>query len=214
MKIYLISPPEDTHSFNPTIFDKITDIIPVKYFQFRPKFKSLDDRLNFVKKHYKAFSRVCKKKKIKLIINDDFEIAKHFIFNGIHLGQNDKSCKLAKKEFGKNFIVGVSCSNSLDFYKKAKQDGADYVAFGPAFRSTTKNKVPIDLNDIKKLVKKVKLPFAMIGGINHENIKSLFDIKPNYVAIIDSLWNFRNGPLESAKQFKSILKGIDYEDDS
>ena len=74
--------------------------------------------------------------------------------------------------------------------------------------------MPIDLNDIKKLVKKVKLPFAMIGGINHENIKSLFDIKPNYVAIIDSLWNFKDGPLESAKQFKSILKGIDYENDS
>ena len=214
MKIYLISPPIDTHSFNPMMFDKITEIIPVKYFQFRPKFKSLDDRLNFVKKHYKEFSRVCKKKKIKLIINDDFEIAKHFIFNGIHLGQNDKSCKLAKKEFGENFIVGVSCSNSFDLYKKAKQDGADYVAFGPAFRSTTKNKVPVDLIDIKRLVKKVKLPFAMIGGINHENIKSLFDIEPNYVAIIDSLWNFRDGPLESAKQFKRILKGIDYENDS
>ena len=214
MNIYLISPPEDTHSFNPMMFDKITDIIPVKYFQFRPKFKSLDDRLNFVKKYYKAFSRVCKKKKIKLIINDDFEIAKHFIFNGIHLGQNDKSCKLAKKEFGENFIVGVSCSNSFDLYKKAKQDGADYVAFGPAFRSTTKNKVPVDLNDIKRLVRKVKLPFAIIGGINHENFKSLFDIEPNYVAIIDSLWNFRDGPLESAKQFKSILKGIDYENDS
>ena len=214
MKIYLISPPEDTHSFNPMMFDKITDIIPVKYFQFRPKFKSLDDRLNFVKKYHKAFSKICKKKKIKLIINDDFEIAKHFIFNGIHLGQNDKSCKLAKKEFGENFIVGVSCSNSFDLYKKAKQDGADYVAFGPAFRSTTKNKVPVDLNDIKRLVKKVKLPFAIIGGINHENIKSLFDIEPNYVAIIDSLWNFRDGPLESAKQFKSILKGIDYENDS
>ena len=39
-------------------------------------------------------------------------------------------------------------------------------------------------------------------------------LKPNYVAIIDSLWNFRDGPLESAKQFKSILKGINYENDS
>ena len=66
MKIYLISPPIDTHSFNTMMFDKITDIIPVKYFQFRPKFKSLDDRLNFVKKYYKAFSRVCKKKKNKI----------------------------------------------------------------------------------------------------------------------------------------------------
>ena len=58
MNIYLISPPEDTPSFNPMMFDKITEIIPIKYFQFRPKVKSLDDRLNFVKKYHKAFSRI------------------------------------------------------------------------------------------------------------------------------------------------------------
>ena len=135
MKIYLISPPKLTKSFNSKIFDTITDIIPIEYFQFRPKFKLLKDRLNFVEMHYESFSRVCKKKKIKLIINDDFEIAEEFTFDGIHLGQNDKSCKAAKEKFGKEFIVGVSCSSSENLYKKAKSDGADYVAFGPAFNS-------------------------------------------------------------------------------
>ncbi len=100
MKIYLISPPKLTKSFNSKIFDTITDIIPIEYFQFRPKFKLLKDRLNFVEMHYESFSRVCKKKKIKLIINDDFEIAEEFTFDGIHLGQNNKSCKAAKEKFG------------------------------------------------------------------------------------------------------------------
>ena len=59
----------------------------------------------------------------------------------IHLGQNDKSCKAAKEKFGKEFIVGVSCSNSENLYKKAKSDGADYVAFGPAFRFKNQKKV-------------------------------------------------------------------------
>ena len=149
MKIYLISPPKQTASFTAEMFDKITDIIPVEYFQFRPKFKLLSDRLNFVRKYYVSFSEICKKKKIKLIINDDFEIAEEFFFDGIHLGQSDKSCLAAKKKFGKKFIVGKSCSNSKDFYTKAKKEGADYVAFGPAFKTTTKNKLPIDLNDIK-----------------------------------------------------------------
>ena len=125
MKIYLISPPKLTKSFNSKIFDTITDIIPIEYFQFRPKFKLLKDRLNFVEIHYESFSRICKKKKIKLIINDDFEIAEEFTFDGIHLGQNDKSCKAAKEKFGKEFIVGVSCSSSENLYKKAKSDGAN-----------------------------------------------------------------------------------------
>ena len=62
MKIYLISPPKQTASFiAENKFDKITDIIPVEYFQFRPKFKLLSDRLNFVRKYYVSFSEICKK---------------------------------------------------------------------------------------------------------------------------------------------------------
>ena len=214
MQIYLISPPKETSSFNADTFDRITDIIPIEYFQFRPKFSSLKERISFVKKYYLSFSKICEKKKIKLIINDDFEIAEKFFFNGIHLGQEDKSCQAAKKKFGNNFIVGVSCSNSFNLYKKAKKEGADYIAFGPSFKTTTKNKEAIDLDSIKIFFKEIKLPFILIGGINHKNIKSLFELKPNYVAIIDSLLNFKYGPVESANQFKKILKGKNYENDS
>ena len=62
MKIYLISPLKRHILLIPVMFDKITDIIPVKYFQFRPKFKSLDDRLNFVKNTTKHFQKFVKKK--------------------------------------------------------------------------------------------------------------------------------------------------------
>ena len=64
MKIYLISPPKQTASFTAEMFDKITDIIPVQYFQFRPKFKLISDRLNFVRKYYVSFSEICKKRKL------------------------------------------------------------------------------------------------------------------------------------------------------
>ena len=170
----------------------------------------------FVNKHFKPFSEICKKKKINFIINDDFEIAEKFCFDGIHLGQNDKSCLDAKKKFGKKFLVGVTCSNSQEYYDRAKEEGADYVAFGPSFKTSSKKKKKevIDLNTLKSFLFKIKLPFVLIGGINHKNIKILFNFKPNYVAIIDSLWNFKDGPVESANQFKKILKGINYENDS
>ena len=162
----------------------------------------------------KALIIYVKKKKIKLIVNNDFEIAKKFKFNGIHLGKKDKTCREAKEEFGKNFIVGVSCYNSFSSYNSALNQSADYVAFGPAFNTSSKNKEKIDLNIIRKFKSKLKLPFVLIGGINHKNLLSLKSLSPNYIAIISSLWNFKEGPIESAKKFRELLKEIKNENDS
>ena len=77
-----------------------------------------------------------------------------------------------------------------------------------------------DLDSIEKYIKtnydklhfhwgiknKIKLPFVFIGGINHNNIESLKSFKPNNVAIIDSLWNFKHGPIQSALKFKESLE--------
>ena len=140
MKFYLISPPKINKNFNHEIFDKVTDILSVNFFQFRPKYKSLSERFSYVSDHYKEISKICKKKKIKMIINNDFEIGEKFIFDGIHLGQKDKKCKEAKINFGSEFIVGVSCSNSYSSYIEAKNQKADYVAFGPVFKTLSKKK--------------------------------------------------------------------------
>lgn len=205
MKFYVISPPDYNLNFNIENFEKITGIIPVNFFQFRPKFPSLKKRLQFVDEYYEGVRYVCKKKKIKLIINNDFEIAEHYYFDGIHLGENDRSCIEAKKKFGKNFIVGVSCMNSFVKYKKALKQGADYVAFGSVFKSKTKSKKAIYPDNIVVIKKKIKLPFTLIGGINHNNILSLKDLKPNNVAVISSIWNYENDPIFSANLFKKIL---------
>ena len=208
MEIYLISPPKETKFFNAENFEKISELIPIRYFQFRPKFQSLKNRKKFVEKFHSSFLKICKKKKINLIINDDLEIAKDFFFNGIHLGQNDESCSKAKKVFGKKFLVGVSCSNSYNLYRKAEEESADYVAFGPAFNTKSKNKDKIDINSIRKFKSKLKLPFVLIGGINHKNLLNLKSLSPNYIAIISSLWNFKEGPIESARKFRKLLKEI------
>ena len=129
-------------------------------------------------------------------------------FDGIHLGQNDKSCAEAKKKFGLDFLVGISCSNSYNLYTIAKNNGANYIAFGPAFESKKKKKKKIDLLQFSKIKNKIRLPFVFIGGINHNNVKKLNCFKPNYIAIIDSLWNFKQGPIESALKFKERLEAL------
>ena len=205
MKFYLISPPKINKNFNHEIFDKVTDIIPVNFFQFRPKYKSLSERFNFVLHHYKEISKICKKKKIKMIINDDFEIAEKFIFDGIHLGQKDKKCKEAKMNFGSNFIVGVSCSNSYSMYIEAKNQKADYVAFGPVFKTLSKKKKKINLDKAVFVLRKLRLPFTLIGGINHNNFMELVKYKPLNLAMINSIWDYKRGPEQSALVFKKKL---------
>ena len=205
MKFYLISPPKISKNFNHEIFDKVTDIISVNFFQFRPKYQSLSDRLNFVSHHYKEISKICKKKKIKMIINNDFEIAEKFIFDGIHLGQKDKKCKEAKINFGSEFIVGVSCSNSYSLYVEAKNQKADYVAFGPVFKTLSKKKKKINFDKAVFILKKLSLPFTLIGGINHTNFMELVKYKPLNLAMINSIWDYEKGPVKSASVFKKIL---------
>ena len=153
----------------------------------------------------KRFQKYVKKKKIKMIINNDFEIAEKFIFDGIHLGQTDRKCKEAKINFGSEFIVGVSCSNSYNLYIEAKKQKADYVAFGPVFKTLSKNKKTINFNEAVFILKKLRLPFTLIGGINHTNFMELCKYGPLNIAMINSIWNYERGPVKSALFFKKIL---------
>ena len=207
MKFYIISPPKINKNFNHQNFDRITDIIKVNFFQFRPKHSSILNRLKFVERYHSKISEICKKKKIKLIINDDFEIAERFEFDGIHLGQDDKNCYNAKLKFGENFIVGVSCSDSLILCNEAINQKADYVAFGPVFRTFSKKKEGIiNIESLFFSLKKLRLPFTLIGGINHSNFMQLLKYKPLNIAIINSIWNYEKGPIESASLFNNMLK--------
>ncbi len=208
MNFYIISPPLNNSNFTTENLEKVCDILSVNFFQFRPKHKLLKNRLKFVEKYYEEVSKLCKKKNIKLIINNDFEIAERFNFDGIHLGQNDKSCLDAKIKFGKKFIVGVSCSNSLQLYEYAKSQNADYVALGPMFKTSSKNKKEIDLLKLPVLIKKLRLPFTLIGGINHCNFKKLLKFKPYNLAMINSFWKYKKGPVKSALLFKNTIKEI------
>jgi thiamine-phosphate pyrophosphorylase len=95
--------------------------------------------------------------------------------------------------------------NSFVKYKKALKQGADYVAFGSVFKSKTKSKKANYPDNIVVIKKKIKLPFTLIGGINHNNILSLKDLKPNNVAVIGSIWDYEENPVFSANLFKKIL---------
>ena len=207
MNFYLISPPKECNEFNIQNIQKISKIINLTHLQLRPKYENEYENIKFIKKHVKILRNFCQQKNIKLVINDNLEIVKELKPDGVHLGQKDNSCFEARKILGDDFEIGVSCNNSIELALDAKHNGASYIAFGPAYKSLTKKtfRKVLNFEYIKNNECKVDLPYFIIGGINHNNILTLKEMNFNNIALINSIWNYEYGPLQSALLFEKKL---------
>ena len=197
--IYLISPNKIENNEFYTNLSLVLKSGKVSYFQLRLKKETIKNKLIIGKK----IRTICKKYKVKFLVNDDPMIAKKLNADGCHLGQSDMSIVKARKLL-KNKIIGVTCHNSIKLAKKGISDGADYLAFG-AFYSTQTKKVKYRANlTILKSVKKITLlPIVAIGGIKFNNYKKLLLNKANFLAISGYIWhNKKYKPLEAIKKLK------------
>jgi thiamine-phosphate pyrophosphorylase len=171
----------------------------VSFFQLRLKKETNKTKLEIGKK----IKKICKKYKVKFLINDEPKLAKKLNADGCHLGQKDMNIFKARKMLKKK-IIGVTCHNSILLAKKAIAAGADYLAFGAFYSSKTKKvKYKADLK-ILKLVKKITpTPIVAIGGIKISNYKKLLLNKANFLAISGYIWNNKKyKPLEAIKKLK------------
>ena len=143
--------------------------------------------------------------KALFIINDYLDVAKILNCDGLHLGQEDSSLRIARKILGPDKIIGISCHN-LKQALKAQKEGADYIGFGPVFPTTTKPRIKktTGLNLIKELKKKMKIPFFAIGGINKSNINEVLSSGTDKVAICSAILKAKNIPSE-IKYFSKVL---------
>ncbi len=151
----------------------------------------------------KKIKNICKKNKVKLIINDDPLIALKLDADGCHLGQKDMNIKIARKILGKK-IIGITCHNSINLAKKAIKSKADYIAFGAFYQSKTKKTNYVAsikiLNEVKKFT---KIPIVAIGGINFVNYKNLLLNNANFLAISGYIWkNKKYKPLQAIERLK------------
>jgi thiamine-phosphate pyrophosphorylase len=196
--IYLVSP----NKIYPKFYDDLKQVLKtgkVSLFQLRLKKYSLKQKIIIGRKVH----QICKKNKVKFLVNDDPILSKKLYADGCHLGQKDIDIKNARKIIG-NKIIGITCHNSIKLVKAAVEDKASYIALG-AFFSTTTKKVKYKattkiLNKVKKLT---KTPIVAIGGINFDNYKKLLLNKANLLAISGYIWNNKKyKPLESVEKLK------------
>ena len=151
----------------------------------------------------KKIKKICKKYKVKFLVNDDVLLAKKLNADGCHLGQKDMAITDAKKILRKK-IIGITCHNSLKLAKKAINQKVNYLAFG-AFYPTKTKKVShkANINILKKVKKITNTPIVAIGGINSKNYKKLLLNKANFLAISGYIWNNKKyNPQEALKKLK------------
>ena len=142
----------------------------VRIVQYRDKLRSGKDKL-IISKQLKT---ICQSFDSLLIINDDIHLAKKINAHGVHLGQKDISCTEARNILGSDPIIGISCQNNFELALKAQYQGADYVAFGSIFKTTTKQDVVYcSLEDLKNFVGNLKIASVAIGGINLNNCQEV-----------------------------------------
>lgn len=197
--IYLISPNKIEDDEFYTNLSLVLKSGKVSYFQLRLKKETIKNKLIIGKK----IRTICKKYKVKFLVNDDPMIAKKLNADGCHLGQSDMSIVKARKLL-KNKIIGVTCHNSIKLAKKGISDGADYLAFGAFYSTQTKKvKYKANLRILKSIKKITTLPVVAIGGIKLNNYKKLLLNKANFLAISGYIWhNKKYKPLEAIKKLK------------
>ena len=196
--IYLISPNKIYPKFYQDL-KKVLNTGKVGLFQLRLKKYSLKQKIIIGRKIH----QICKKNKVKFLVNDDPVLSKKLNADGCHLGQKDMSVKNARKIIG-NKIIGVTCHNSIRLAKAAITENVSYIAFG-AFFSTVTKKVKFKANTkiLKEIRKLTYTPIVAIGGINFDNYKKLLLNNANLLAISGYVWNNKKyKPLETIEKLK------------
>ena len=194
----MISPNEIKKQFYDDL-NKVLSYGNVKFFQLRLKNIKKDNLINIAKK----IRKITFKHKVKLIINDNFNLVSKIKADGCHMGQLDGSIKIAKKKL-KNKILGITCHDSIELAKEAVKQKVNYVAFGSFFKSKLKpGAKKADPKIMIEVKKKIKRPIVVIGGINNLNYKKFIKLGAKYIAISSFIWdNPKLKPEIAIKKFK------------
>lgn len=141
----------------------------VSIVQIREKTSTTKDFYDIAKKSKK----ITDKYDVPLIINDRIDVAQAVDAAGVHLGQDDMPCTVARRILGVDKTVGISASN-FEEAKKAQDDGADYLGVGAIVETSTKTDAKIATHEeLEKIKEEIEIPTIAIGGINEANAKEI-----------------------------------------
>lgn len=142
---------------------------------------------------------LCDQYSVPLIINDRLDIAMAVGAAGVHLGQDDLPCSVARSILGDDYVIGVSAHNPQEAVK-AVEDGADYLGCGAVFGSATKTNVSeLGLKNLEAIRRAVQVPMVGIGGVNSSNYALVRQTGADGAAIISGILSAEDIEAEARK---------------
>jgi thiamine-phosphate pyrophosphorylase len=201
-KLYLISPQDVSGAFPDRLKAALEPGI-ASAFQLRVK----DVEEHELARLAEPLQRICADADVAFIVNDSMKLAKRLGADGVHLGQSDGDIREARALLGSGAQIGRTCHDSRHLAMQAGEDGADYVAFGAFYETTTKPsnyrpKPPI----LSWWATLFEIPCVAIGGITPENAKPLVDAGADFIAVCQAVWS-KGDPAAAAAAFETVLKG-------
>jgi thiamine-phosphate pyrophosphorylase len=183
--LYLISPLDVTGAF-PDRLARALDAAPVAAFQFRVK----DVDQHEAARLGEPLRRLCADRDVAFIANDSIGLAKRLGADGVHLGQDDGTIEEARDVLGRDAQIGVTCNDSRHLAMDAGEQGADYVAFGAFFPTTTKvTKHVAGLELLEWWQSIFEIPCVAIGGLTPENCGDVVRAGADFLAVSGAVWN-------------------------
>jgi thiamine-phosphate pyrophosphorylase len=152
---------------------------------------------------------VAQQRGVAFLLNDRPDLAAETGCDGAHVGQQDTPYRQARALLGADRIVGVTCHASRDLAMEAAEAGADYVAFGAFFPTTTKvSGHRADLEILAWWAEIMTVPCVAIGGITPENCGPLVAAGADFLAVVSAVWSAPEGPAAAVKAFEAAIAAV------
>jgi thiamine-phosphate pyrophosphorylase len=199
-KLYLISPLEVGGGF-PDRLKAVASADVVVAFQLRVKDVAEDELARLAE----PLQRICADAGVSFIVNDSMALARRIDADGVHLGQQDGDVRQARALLGPGAQIGVTCHDSRHLAIEAGEAGADYVAFGAFYPTTTKpSHYRPDPAVLSWWASLFEIPCVAIGGITPENAPPLIEAGADFIAVCQAVWG-TDEPAAVVAQFGKLF---------
>jgi thiamine-phosphate pyrophosphorylase len=202
-RLYLVTPPRlDPVTFGDRLAAAL-DAGDVGAVQLR--LKEADD--DTVQRAIAVLRPVAQSRDVAFLLNDRPDLARATGCDGAHVGQEDMAVREARRILGPDLTLGVSCHGSRELAMKGGEDGADYVAFGAFFASSTKTEAPVEAEPgiLGWWSEIMELPCVAIGGITRANCAPLVEAGADFLAVVSAVWDHPEGPAAGVRAMNAAI---------
>ena len=206
-RLYMITPPQigDVSAFRKSLEDALS-AGDVASLQLRLKGSDGMIDMQATREVGLAVTALAQEAGVAVLINDSADLAQELGADGVHVGWDDMPIKTARALLGPDAIIGATAKNSYHRAMRAGEDGADYVAFGAFYPTTTKEgTVPAELELLEVWQSAMLVPCVAIGGITVSNAAPLVTAGADFLAVSSGIWNHADGPAAAVRAFNAIF---------